>query len=136
MSCGGEFLRLRGREGVWFREQWGLHPALSECSSEVSGPSGKAGGAPWGALSLPGVLSPQGSVNDTALRAAASTETGADGTLVVPTWADLWADTPKCPQRHETSASVSALRKRLNFPPDDRDGGLEPKGHAPHNINS
>ena len=72
VSFGGEFLRLRGRGDVWFRGQWGLHPALSECSSEVSGPAGKAGGAPWGAPGLPGVLSPQGSVNDRALRAAAS----------------------------------------------------------------
>jgi len=84
VSCEGEFPRLRGRGAVWFREQWGLHAALSECSSKLSRPPGKAGGAPRGALSLPGILSPQWCVNDRALRTEATMETGADGTLVVP----------------------------------------------------
>ena len=58
VSCEGEFPRLRGRGAVWFIEQWGLHSALSECSSKLSRPPGKAGCAPRGALSLPGILNP------------------------------------------------------------------------------
>lgn len=38
------------------------------------------------------------------------------------------------PQRHETRSSVSALSKRLNFLPVDRDGVSEPKGHGQHQI--
>lgn len=105
------------------------------CSSlKLSRPPGKAGGAPRDALSLPGILSPQWGVNDRTLRTEATTETGAGGTLVVPMWAEVWAHSPKCPQRHETRSSVSALSKRLNFLPVDRDGGSETKGPGPHHI--
>lgn len=75
-----------------------------------------------GVLSLPGILRPQvWTVNHRTFRTEGTMETEADGTLVV--------DTHQCLRQHETSSSVSASSKRLNFLPVHGDGGSEPEGY-------